>query len=233
MKNTFEYGRYSYDYYLQFSDRKTLGMVVYPNLRIIVNVPYGTTLVEVEEFMKRKWKWLDKQLRELGKYNKKRYERRYVAGESIEYLGRQYMLVVESGGDKVKLEKGKLIVYSSKSAKNSLHNKKLIENWIEKHRQLTFKRLFREAFKKFDYESEPLLKIRIMQRRWGSCSKNGSVIALNPRLIEAPSEAIYYVIVHELCHVKNKKHDKDFYKELEKRIPKWREIKEKLEVRYG
>jgi predicted metal-dependent hydrolase len=71
-----------------------------------------------------------------------------------------------------------------------------------------------------------------MARRWGSYTQDNKV-SLNPRLIEAPTEAIYYVCVHELCHVTNKKHDQSFYAELNKRMPNWRDIKEKLEIRYG
>ena len=71
-----------------------------------------------------------------------------------------------------------------------------------------------------------------MARRWGSYTSDGKVL-LNPRLIEAPREAIYYVCVHELCHRISRKHDTRFYLELEKRMPEWRRIKESLEINFG
>ena len=71
-----------------------------------------------------------------------------------------------------------------------------------------------------------------MAKRWGSYTDDNKV-SLNPKLIQAPREAIFYVCVHELCHVVNKKHDDAFYREVEKRMPNWREVKERLEVRFG
>ena len=233
MKQKFKYGRFSYDYYLEFSDRKTLGMVVRPDLRIIVKVPIGAGLDEIEAFMKRKWKWLDKHLQELGRYYKKQYEREYVSGETFRYLGRQYLLQVErSDIDFVKIGRNKLMVHTTRELENNNHTKELVEGWFERRRQIVFKKEFLKALKLFDYERMPQLRARVMTRRWGSYT-NDKKISLNPKLIEAPTEAIYYVAIHELCHVTNKKHDELFYKELEKRMPNWRRVKEHLEVNFG
>lgn len=232
MKQTFHYGTLEYEYYIEFADRKSLGMVVRPDLRIIVKAPSGSTLNDIEAFMKRKWKWLDKQLRELGKYHKKYYERSYLPGETFQYLGRQYLLSVEVGDDIVKLERGALRVYSSQSAKSTGHTKVLIEAWYERRRNIVFKRQYIAALKLFPYKAIPQLRIRTMARRWGSYTSDNKV-SLNPRLIEAPMEAIYYVCVHELSHVVNRRHDKAFYETMDRYLPEWKSIKEKLEIRYG
>jgi predicted metal-dependent hydrolase len=39
--------------------------------------------------------------------------------------------------------------------------------------------------------------------------------------------------MHELCHVISQKHDELFYKELTSRLPDWKNIKERLEIRHG
>lgn len=233
MKHTFEYGRYSYEYYIEFAERKTFALEVLPDLRIITKVPLGTTLDQIEDFLARKWKWLEKQLTELRKLKKARPERQYVSGESFYYLGRQYLLLVEqSDGDAVKLERGKLRIYTTKSVRSSSHNKKLLEEWYARQRNRVFKREYIKAFQLFNYSTMPQLGERSMARRWGSYTSDGKVL-LNPRLIEAPREAIYYVCVHELCHKISRRHDEIFYKELKKRLPNWRQIKESLEIRHG
>jgi predicted metal-dependent hydrolase len=233
MKNTFRYGSYSYDYYIEFGNRKSLTLVVRPDLRIIVRTPYGTTIEEVESFLVRKWKWLEKQLAELRKYRKTHREKQYVSGESFYYLGRQYMLLVQPAKmDVVKLDRGKLLLNTTKNIRNGVHNKRLLEEWYDARRNLIFKREYLSALNLFDYKMMPRLRVRAMSRRWGSYMKNGTVL-LNPGLIVAPREAIFYVCVHELCHVNNHKHNESFYENLNKRVPNWREIKESLEVRYG
>lgn len=234
MKQIFVYGKYRYEYYIEFSDRQTLGLLVHPNLNIVAKAPHETSLEDIEAFMQRKWVWLERQLNELSKYQKKYHKREYISGEAIHYLGRQYMLLVKlSDKNEVKLERGRLTVYTTKDSRNSTHNQILVVNWFEQRRKLVFAREYRKALKQFRFDNQPPeLKIREMSKRWGSCTPNGNIY-LHPKLIQTPTEAIHYVLIHELCHVWNKKHDKEFYKQLERRVPKWREIKEKLEVRYG
>jgi predicted metal-dependent hydrolase len=233
MKEKFEYGTYQYEYFIEFGDRKTLTLVVQPDLRIIVRVPNNTTLSDIEVFLTRKWRWLEKRLDEFRKYRKTHREKQYVSGEAFNYLGRQYTLEVSpSVEDTVKLERGKLRIYTTKDLRDSAHNKGLIESWYALRRHVVFKQEYYRALKLFDYIDKPHLRERIMARRWGSYAEDGK-ISLNPKLIQTPREAIFYICVHELCHINNKKHDEKFYNELEKRLPNWREIKERLEIRYG
>lgn len=233
VKNTFQYGSYRYEYFVEFGERKTFTLVVRPDLRIIARVPLGATLEQIEAFLQRKWKWLEKQLSELRKYKKPTGDKQYVSGESFYYLGRQYMLEATPAKDNiVKLEHGKLRVYTDRSLRNSTHNRKLVENWYARRRDVVFKQEYVRAFKQFDYAKMPQLRERVMARRWGSYTADKKV-SLNPKLIQAPREAIYYVCVHELCHQISLKHDKTFYDELKKRLPEWRRIKESLEIRFG
>ena len=78
--------------------------------------------------------------------------------------------------------------------------------------------------------SNPSPVIKKMDKRWGSFVSNKKII-LNPKLIQAPEYCIDYVITHELCHLKRKRHDAKFYKLLELKIPNWEKVKEKLEIK--
>lgn len=233
MKQTFHYGNYSYDYLVEMGERKTFTLVVRPDLRIIARVPIEATSDEVESFMARKWRWLERQLRELRKYRKAGSMAEYVSGKSMYYLGRQYMLeVTQSSRDTVKLERGKLKIYTANGLRNSDHNKKLIDRWYAEKRNRVFKSEYHKALQLFDDSATPQLGERNMARRWGSYTSDGKVL-LNPRLIEASRESIHYVCVHELCHRISRKHDEVFYREIDKRLPGWRLIKESLEIRHG
>lgn len=63
--------------------------------------------------------------------------------------------------------------------------------------------------------------------RGGSCSRAG-VIRLNPRLIQASRACITYVIIHELCHLREHNHGKRYYALLDRALPEWRELRQKL-----
>ena len=66
------------------------------------------------------------------------------------------------------------------------------------------------------------VKITSAKTRFGSCnSKNG--ICFSWRLMQKPQEAIDYVVVHELAHIKQHNHSPAFYKVVEKEMPDYKE----------
>ncbi len=227
---TFQYGRHTYMYSLLKQERKTLSLTVEPCMDIILKVPEGTNNEHIEKFLQKKWMWLNKQLTFFEKYKRKAYLKEYVSGESFYYIGRQYKLVVISGEkDYVSLTKGKLTITTVKPTDDGAQNKYLLDKWYRIRRQAIFPERYIEMLAKFEYSFMPELTIRSMPKRWGSYIK-GERIILNPLLIQAPKEAIDYVITHELCHMKYKNHDAKFYALLETKFPNWQRTKEKLEL---
>jgi len=70
------------------------------------------------------------------------------------------------------------------------------------------------------------LKVRIkpLKTAWGICYSNGN-ISLNIKLIKADPKIIDYVIIHELCHLIHHNHSKEFWNELKKYYPDYKEAK--------
>ncbi|HEY2354894.1 MAG TPA: M48 family metallopeptidase [Gaiellaceae bacterium] len=68
------------------------------------------------------------------------------------------------------------------------------------------------------------LRIRIGGQRtlWGSCSPGGT-LSFNWRLVLAPVAVLDYVVVHEVCHLREPNHSKRFWALVEERRPHWRE----------
>lgn len=225
----FIFGTLVYEYELIKQDRKTLSLIVAPDLKIIVKAPLKIENEKIENFLKKKWFWLEKQLSFFKKYQHKFYQKEYVSGESFMYLGRQYKLSVKKSDlDEVLFSKGKLIIYTTKQNDNGKYNKKIIEKWFEERTEKVFTDRLDEMLLKFDYRYTPRLGIREMKKRWGSFL-NKNKILLNPKLVHLPKYCIDYVITHELCHFKYKNHDKKFFALLEQKYPKWEKIKDKLE----
>ena len=66
------------------------------------------------------------------------------------------------------------------------------------------------------------LKITSARTRFGSCSGKNS-ICFSWRLMQYPPEAIDYVVVHELAHIRHHNHSPAFYALIERYMPDWRE----------
>jgi predicted metal-dependent hydrolase len=65
------------------------------------------------------------------------------------------------------------------------------------------------------------IQIRDQRSRWGSCSTRGT-LSFNWRLVLAPFEVLDYVVVHELCHLREPNHSRRFWRLVESRRPGWR-----------
>ncbi|RDX33955.1 M48 family peptidase [Arcobacter sp. HD9-500m-PIT-SAG02] len=74
------------------------------------------------------------------------------------------------------------------------------------------------------------LKFRKNKSRWGSCSYTNN-INLNIYLMKLPLEAIEYVVVHELAHIKHKNHSRAFWNLVGQYLPQYKNI-EKLIKNY-
>lgn len=69
--------------------------------------------------------------------------------------------------------------------------------------------------------------IRNQRSRWGSCSSRGA-IALNWRLLQMPAEVSDYVILHELMHLKQPNHSRNFWREVASVCEGWRQAEKWL-----
>lgn len=71
------------------------------------------------------------------------------------------------------------------------------------------------------------LKITSAKKRYGSCSSKNS-LCFSCFLMNCPEEAIDLVVVHELCHIREKNHGPGFYSLLEQYLPDYKERKKLL-----
>ncbi|MBR6518544.1 MAG: M48 family metallopeptidase [Oscillospiraceae bacterium] len=75
------------------------------------------------------------------------------------------------------------------------------------------------------------VKITVAEKRWGSCGRDGA-ICFSYRAALVSQKCREYLVVHELCHIKHFNHSKDFYNEIEKYIPDYRDAEKELDGYY-
>lgn len=95
----------------------------------------------------------------------------------------------------------------------------------ERARKLAQERL--EHFNKFYHFKYNRLSIRDQKSRWGSCSHRLG-LNFNYRIVYLEPDLVDYLIVHELCHLKEMNHGPGFWALVEKCIPNYQIIRKKL-----
>src|ERR1035437_102987 len=109
MTSAIQFGSKQIDFHLEYSDRKSLGITVKPDLSVLVKAPVDTSLVKVKEKLRKKAPWIIRQQSFFLYFHPKTPARKYISGETHLYLGRQYRLKVISYKLKVKSEEVKLL----------------------------------------------------------------------------------------------------------------------------
>lgn len=95
----------------------------------------------------------------------------------------------------------------------------------ERARVLVHARLLHwNTFYNFSYKK---VTIKNTKSRWGSCSKMGN-LNFSYKLALLPPHLTDYIVVHELCHLKEMNHGKNFWKLVAQTIPNYRDLRRQL-----
>ncbi|MDP1772610.1 MAG: SprT family zinc-dependent metalloprotease [Methylobacter sp.] len=232
------FGETEISFSLNYVDRKTLAIHVYPDGKVSVDAPLSTDIEKVYGKVKKRASWILKQQRKFEGYPAALPERRYVSGETHRYLGRQYRLKIIAGdSETVKLTHGKLLV-ETHSPQDSLLVQRLLQVWYRSKALTVFTERYAQCVQRVERVGiyhEKDFQLRFMSNRWGSCTGKG-IITLNPELIAAPKDCIDYVITHELCHLKEHNHGPAFYRLITAALKDWelrrKRLNEMVEVRF-
>lgn len=73
------------------------------------------------------------------------------------------------------------------------------------------------------------VRIKNLKSRWGSASQKGG-LNFSYRLIFLPSRLAEYVVVHELCHLREFNHSRNFWALVAQTFPDYKEIRKKLKL---
>lgn len=206
---------------------KHINLKVYPDLSIKASIPNDMDLRTVKKMILSKDSWISAQIK---KYNNQSRltKREYVSGEDHYINGKRYILnVIDSNSPKIILANGNNIYMYVRKSSSKENKEKLLNSY--------YRSILDEKIKSFIPELEALIGVKInnyhirkMKNKWGSCNSKNKYIILNLELAKKKDSEIKYVIVHELLHLIEEKHNDNFKKLMFKYCPKWEEYNKSI-----
>ena len=198
--------------------------VTAPDGNVNISAPKNISDNEIIEFVNSKMDWIiDKQTK--IKNTEHTPSLKYLNGEKHYLWGESYELqLIKNTAKSPFIRENKLYLPVSNRSKIKNRQKQL-ENYYRSELKKEICNIYEKCTDIVGKKPEEV-KIRKM-KNWGNCKQNG-IITLNLNLAKKDKKCLEYVFIHELCHLIEFNHSKNFYKLMDKNLPNWREIKKKL-----
>ena len=210
-------------YELKRTKRKTIGIKITTEGAVIVMAPSYVSEREIKKVLKTKENWVEKKKIEIKKAKEQMAGDLAFLKERLFYLGQLYQVDVVLEPEFLKPSVG-------------LYGEKIyimVPSFEEKEMKMMLEQWYRMEAKKIIVDRVALyqeqigvlvnqIRIKEQKTRWGSASSKGN-LNFNWKLVMAPLEVLDYVVIHELCHLKETNHSSAFWKLVKQYDPDYKE----------
>ena len=199
------------------SHRRTIGLQITKDARLIVRAPYLATEGYIQKLIQQKASWITSKQDFFKQRQGKVLVRTFSPGEEFLFLGQKYPLVVAQDLPKAVVLDDSLRVSQVVLANARDH----IENWYKTQalEHITQRVNHYIQLTGLKYSS---IRVNNATTRWGSCGYKDT-LNFTWRLVMAPERVVDYVVIHELMHLKQKNHSRKFWAEVRNMIPGYKE----------
>ncbi len=204
--------------YIERSNRRTLSLTVLKDGNVVVKAPINMRDEVINRFVEEKQDWIRSKLTLINKTISKFDD--VMGYKTFLLYGNRYSLLLDDVKRVETNDKFQIVMPKKIEPDKML---KYLKSWYKKvAKQVLSERLaFIESRIKLKSNS---FRIGDSKGRWGSCNSKGS-ICLNFRVVMLPPVLIDYVIVHELCHLVEMNHSKNFWNLVSTFLPNVQELK--------
>ena len=194
--------------------RKTYALILKPDGTLVVRAPLHATDRQIAKILSEKKSWIEQKRAELRQ--RQAQPKLYQPGERFLFLGQFYPLeIVEHQREALTLNG------SFRLRRDRLENAPAVfEAWYraQARQMIPLHAALFAGLHSFEYKT---IRITGARTRWGSCGSKGT-LNFSWRLMMAPPSIIEYVVVHELCHLRQHNHSKAFWELVESILPDYR-----------
>lgn len=213
-------------------DRKNI-----KNLHLSVNPPDGRVRIAaplkidddaVRLFAVSKLSWIRKQQRKF-EAQPRQSEREFVSGESHYFNGERYLLKViyQKGKSKVVIRNKTYMDLFVRENSDQQQRQRVVTEWYRKQLKAKIPSMVNK-WQGIVGVSLNGWGVRQMKTKWGTCNIEEKHIWLNLELAKKPDLCLEYIIVHELVHLLERKHNDRFVALMDEFMPNWRLYRDEL-----
>ena len=208
---------------------KNLHLGVYPpNGRVRVAAPVRVRDEAVRLAVISRLGWIKRQRRRFHAQERQSL-REYVSRESHYFFGRRYLLnVIEQDGPSQVSRRGNKILELQVPKGTSRHRREqILLSWYRKNLKALILPLIEKWEAKIGMKVESW-GVRRMKTKWGSCNSADRRIWLNLELAKKPVRCLEYILVHEMAHLIERKHNDRYIALMDQFLPSWRARRDEL-----
>ena len=210
-------------------DIKNMHLAVYPPTgRVRIAAPLSVNEEAVRLFAISKLGWIKRHQRKFEKQERET-PREYMERESHYFQGQRYLLRIKAthGAGYVDL-KGKtyLDLYVREGA-TSAYKRGILNEWYRKELKKLIPGIIAHWEKKLKVTVDDW-GVKQMKTKWGACNIEARRIWLNLELAKKPVQCLEYIIVHEMVHLLERRHNDKFLAYMDYYLPNWKHLKEEL-----
>lgn len=208
---------------------KNLHLGVYPpHGRVRVAIPLHLDDEAVRLAIVSRLGWIRRKKAEFQQ-QERQSRRESVNGESHYFAGRRYRLDVrqESGRPAVRLLNNRTMALRIPPDADWHTREALLDRW--------YRRQLREQLPGLVATWEPNVGVQVnevrikkMKTLWGSCNIDARRIWLNLELAKKPVSCLAYILVHEMVHLIERRHNDRFYELMSQVMPQWQLHRDEL-----
>lgn len=215
---------------VEFKPIKNIHLSVHPpDGHVRIASPTRVDIETLRVFAVTKLPWIRKQQKKF-RSQERETPREYLDRESHYLWGERFLLQVKEreAPSMIELKHRRLIMAVRPNTGNKAREE-LLARW--------YREKLKEELHHLIAKWEPILKVKVhqffvrkMKTKWGSCNPSKGTIRFNTELAKKPKECLEYVVVHEMVHLIETRHNQQFRGHLDRFLPHWKEFRELLKM---
>ncbi|MBU1661546.1 MAG: M48 family metallopeptidase [Chloroflexi bacterium] len=210
-------------------DIKNLHLAVYPpSGRVRVAAPLRVDDKAVRLAVITRLAWIKRQQ---AKFDAQEREtrREYLNGESHYYQGGRYRLnIIEwDAPPQVIVRNKQYIDLYIRPGSDTAKRERVITAWYRKN----LKGMIPPLIKKWEQiigVDVPEWGVKQMKTKWGSCNIEAGRIWVNLELVKKSTRCLEFIVVHEMVHLMERRHNERFVELMTQFMPQWRQYRDEL-----